>query len=298
MGILTAMISCQKDDDSELIEMEDRVFNAYLENNNITTEPTESGLYFIQETEGTGLSPLKDNWVLMKYDLYLINGEQLIYSSDKEKAIEYNIFDERVIYGPSKIQVGNNLEALDEGLSMMKEGGKASLLFKSDLGYGRQGAGAIGPYEPLRIDIELIKVIDNPIEYENEKLAEYLETNNFSNADTLESGLIYIEMLEGEGDSAMVNSNITINVQGFLLDGRMFLDENVFRFQLGQYGYAVTEGLSEGVSYMKEMGRSKLIVPYYLGYGEIGKSYFEGKAKVPIPPYSTLIYDVELLNAK
>lgn len=299
MGIMAVILSCQKDDDSELIAMEDRIFNAYLENNNITVEPTESGLYFIQETEGSGLSPQEGNWVLIKSDLYLIDGEQLIYTSDKEKAIEYNIFDERRIYGPSKTQVGNNIEALDEGLSMMKEGGKATLLFKSDLGYGKGIRSGIGPYEPIRMDLELIKVIENPIEYENEKLADYLESNNFSNVDTMESGLIYIEMLEGEGDSAMANANVTVNVEGFLLDGRMFLDEEVFRFPLGQYSdYAVTEGLSEGVSYMKEMGKSKLIVPYYLGYGENEKTYFDGKAKVPIPPYSTLVYDVELLNAK
>jgi FKBP-type peptidyl-prolyl cis-trans isomerase len=298
MALMGAFLSCQEDDDSELIALEDRVFNAYLENNDIAVEPTESGLYYVPLEEGDGLSPLKDNWVLINYDLYLLDGEQLVFTTDKEKAIEYNIHDQRVVYGPSKIQIGNNLQGLDEGLKLMNEGGEAQLLFKSDLGYGRQGAGVIGSYKSLIVEIELLKVIENPIEYENERAQNYLTENSFSEFDSTASGLVYIEMVEGTGDSAQTNSNVTINVKGYLVDGRKFLDEDVFRFQLGQYDYAVTEGLSEGVSYMKEGGKSKLVVPYYLGYGEGGKSYFEGKAKVPIPPYSTLIYDVELLNAR
>ncbi|MFW5645135.1 MAG: FKBP-type peptidyl-prolyl cis-trans isomerase, partial [Bacteroidota bacterium] len=152
---MTGIISCQKEDDSELIALEERILNAYLENNNISVEPTESGLYFIQETEGTGATPAMDDWVLINYDLYLIHGEQLIYTSEKEKAIEYGIYDSNLIYGPSKNPMGRNIKALDEGLTMMKEGGKATLLFKSDLGFGKQRTGLINPYEPLKIVVEL-----------------------------------------------------------------------------------------------------------------------------------------------
>ncbi len=298
LGIMTLLFSCSKEDDSDMIALEERIFNAYLENNNITTEPTESGLYFLSDEEGTGLSPLTGNWVVIKYDLYLIDGNNLIFTTDKDKAIKNNIHDSRVIYGTSKIQIGENLQGLDEGLLMMKEGGKASLLFRSDLGYGKEGAAVIGPYKSLRINIELIEVITDPIQHEKEKMNEYFMDNNLSFSDTIESGLIYFQMEEGTGDSARMDYDVSVNVKGYFLDGRVFLDEKVFMFKVGNYNYVVTEGLSEGVSYMKEGGKAKLVVPYNLGYGVNGKSYYDGKAKVPIPPYTTLVYDVELLSVR
>ncbi len=298
IGVLSVLSSCKKDDDSDKIALENRLFEAYLENNNITAEPKESGLYYIENEAGTGLTPLTGDWVLIKYDLILINNDRLIYTSDREKAIDYNLYDERLIYGRSKLQVGSNLEGLDEGLQLMKEGGKSTLLFKSDLGYGKQGSGVIGPYNSLRIDVELIEVIEDPIAYENERIENYLVENNYAELDSMENGMYYIEIEEGTGDSVQNNAFVTVNVEGFLIDGRRFLDEDVFRFQIGIFDLAVTEGLNEGVKLMKELGKSRFIVPYYLGYGSNGKSYYEGKAKVPIPPYSTLIYDVELLNAK
>lgn len=298
LTIAAVLLSCSKNDDSEQIALENRVFEAYLQNNNITVEPRESGLYYVEETEGSGLSPKEGDWVLIKYDLYLINGETLIYTSNRDKASDFGIYDERLIYGSSKIEVGGNLEGLDEGLMLMKEGGVATLLFKSDLGYGAQSAGLISPYSPLKIDLELIKVIENPIAYEDELIANYLEQNNFTDVKPTSSGLYFINIEEGVGDSAQNDFFVTINVDGFLIDGRRFLDEEVYRFRLGSYDYALTEGLSEGVGYMKEQGKAKLIVPFNIGYGSSGKSYYEGKAKVPIPPYTTLIYDVELLNAK
>jgi FKBP-type peptidyl-prolyl cis-trans isomerase len=296
--LVFALISCKKEDDSEQIDFEKRIFQAYLENNNISAEPTESGLYYIEETPGDGATPKNGDWVLINYDLYLIDGEQIIYTSDRTRSIEYNIYDSRLIYGISKLQIGTNIAGFDEGLYKMKEGGKSRLLFMSDLGYGKQGAGLITSYSSLLIEVELLKVIPDPAAYEKEMIAEYLESNNFMDIDTTKSGLYYIPVEEGSGDSARMNAYVTVNIDGYLLDGRKFLEEDIYRFQLGSFDYSLTAGLVEGISYMKETGKARLIVPYYLGYGVQGKSYFEGKAKVPIPPYSTLIYDVELINAK
>jgi len=296
---LIALISgCNNDDFSDLIEREERIFDTYLEKYDITTEPDEQGLYFIEEVAGTGL-PVQDGfWTLVNYDLTVLDGENLIYSSDRETAVDNNIYDDRVIYGNSKLRIGNNIVGFDEGLKKMREGGKATLLFKSDLGYGGQSTGLIGAYQSLRIDVELVKVITDPVAWERKQIETYLDANFTEDIDTTQTGLYYIEIEEGTGDTSRNNLFVSINVDGFLIDGRKFMEEEAFRFQLGAYDYAITPGLNEGVSYMREGGKAKFIVPYYLAYGTVGKSYYEGKAKVPIPPYSTLVYDVELLTAK
>ncbi|MCK4920348.1 MAG: hypothetical protein KAS71_04830, partial [Bacteroidales bacterium] len=63
--LLAIFSSCEKDDFSEQINIENRLFENYLLANNITTEPTASGLYYIEEEEGTGATPIYDNWVIL-----------------------------------------------------------------------------------------------------------------------------------------------------------------------------------------------------------------------------------------
>ena len=120
-GIFSGFVSCKKDDDSEQKALEKRIFDAYIENNDITVSPTASGLYYLEEVAGTGIHPDSGDWVLIDYDLYLIDGENLIFSSNKDKAVEYSLYDERILYGGSKFHLGTNLQGFDEGLLMMKE---------------------------------------------------------------------------------------------------------------------------------------------------------------------------------
>lgn len=294
-GIILIIPACSKQADMELVELEDRIFENYLVANNISVEPTESGLYFIEETEGTGISPVTGDYVLINYSLYTIVDDALIYSTVKTTSERAGLYDSRILYGPNKFQVGQNLVGLDEGLTLMKEGGKAGLLFKSELGYGGAIKEPIDPYSSLYIEVELIEVIKDPAKSEYEKTIEYLTGFDIAaKADTTDTGIFYFGYEDGEGDSIKFGDYVTMAITGKLLDGRVFYQNDNYQVTVGSYEYDLTDGLNIGLTYMKQGGHSMIVVLYNKGFGEIGRNFYNYYVKTPIPPYSTLIYDVTI----
>jgi peptidylprolyl isomerase len=109
---------------------------------------------------------------------------------------------------------------------------------------------------------------------------------------TTESGLTYIITKQGDGAQAKAGDTVSVHYTGVLSDGTIF-DSSVERgepieFSLGQG--MVIKGWDEGIAKMQVGGRSVLVIPPDLGYGAGGVG--------PIPPDATLIFIVELMDAK
>lgn len=106
---------------------------------------------------------------------------------------------------------------------------------------------------------------------------------------TLPSGLQYQVLSEGNGKTPKATDQVKCHYEGMLIDGKMF-DSSVQRgepatFPLNQ----VIAGWTEGLQLMKEGAKYRFFIPYTLGYGERG-------AGANIPPFATLIFDVELIE--
>lgn len=112
---------------------------------------------------------------------------------------------------------------------------------------------------------------------------------------TTDSGLQYLDVVEGSGDTAAAGSYVQVHYTGWLYEngeqGAKFdssRDRNdPFEFPLG--GGMVIRGWDEGVQGMKVGGQRTLIIPAELGYGARG-------AGGVIPSHATLKFDVELLG--
>lgn len=109
---------------------------------------------------------------------------------------------------------------------------------------------------------------------------------------TTDSGLVYEDLVLGQGDEAQAGDTVSVHYTGWLEDGTQF-DSSVdrgtpFEFNLG--AGAVIKGWDEGVAGMREGGKRRLVIPPELAYGEPGRG--------PIPPNATLIFEVELLEIK
>ena len=106
---------------------------------------------------------------------------------------------------------------------------------------------------------------------------------------TLPSGLQYQVLREGNGKQPKATDRVRCHYEGFLTDGTVF-DSSVQRGEPAVFGLQqVIAGWTEGLQLMKEGAKYRFFIPYKLGYGESG-------AGQTIPPYSTLIFDVELIN--
>ena len=132
----------------------------YLEDNNITTEPTESGLIFISKKKGTGKQAVAGKKVKVNYEGMFLDGKY--FDTSVEEAAKANgIYNPQRPYGPFDFDLGAGqvIKGWDEGIAMMKEGGKARLIIPSKIAYGaapRPGA----PFSTLIFDVELVEVID------------------------------------------------------------------------------------------------------------------------------------------
>ncbi len=291
------MASC--DDDSDILkEKEMRLLKQYIEANNIEVEPQSSGLYFISEGGGTGTHPEASDWTTIRYTAKLINN-RIFDSTDEDIARTNGLFSSSVLYGDRRIELSTlGLAGVRDGLKLMKEGEKATLIIPSHLAYGRHGTNLIPPYSTLIYDIELVRVIKDPVIYEkqmiDEYLAQYTDSTHLS-VETKEFDIFefyYIELEAGSGEDYPDEAkSVDIYYTGRLTDGRIFdtkTSGTPFNFVLGEASTIV--GFEEAVKLMKTGGKSRVLIPSSLAYGILGQSN--------IPGYTPLVFDLELLEIR
>lgn len=129
----------------------------FMTDNKLKSEPTASGLYYIETKKGSGPTPPKGSLVKVNYTGRLLDGT-VFDTSDKEIAKKANIFDERRPYEPIEFVVGEGgvIPGWDEGILLMNKGAKGKFIIPFNLAYGPQGGGPIPPYSPLEFDVELV----------------------------------------------------------------------------------------------------------------------------------------------
>jgi FKBP-type peptidyl-prolyl cis-trans isomerase len=106
---------------------------------------------------------------------------------------------------------------------------------------------------------------------------------------TTTSGLQYKVIKQGAGKQPTLNDRVTVHYTGQLVDGSVF-DSSVKRGQPATFSVnGVVRGWTEALQLMKEGDKWMLYIPYELGYGERGNG-------PQLPPYSTLIFELELIK--
>ena len=233
---------------------------------------TASGLEYIEIEVGEGAAPQPGENVAVHYSGTLEDGTVFDSSYTRDAPIVFPLGKGRVIRG------------WDEGIALMRVGGKATLIIPPALAYGAQGAGGVIPPDAtLTFDVELVGI-------EPGAPAAPLPVAN-SDFRTTASGLRYHIISRGAGPLPRKGRQVLVHYSGWLLDGTRFDSSRErgqpFQFILGQG--QVIPGWDEGIALLRVGSTAQLRIPPQLAYGAQG-------AGGVIPPNAELIFEVELLG--
>jgi len=307
--LIIAVTGCLKNDWEEKEQHENDLIKNYIASNGITEEQkTEGGIYYVEEIAGTGLSPVLDDYVIINYTGRFLEGNSIHETSYDSLKDEWDYADTYInyVYGPLKFKYGYSIPGVNEGLGMMKEGGKARLVIPSDK--------AFYDFNPMVYDIELLKVINDPVEYEDSVLKTYLEVKGFDTLTTAYKGIYFKETLTPDpADQRTVQTGDTVlfRFTGKLIDGFAdeIKDDRVFDSSVGDdepiiklyYGpqlkvitgvmIAIPEGLKTALDSMRVGTHATAVLPYSQAFKDAGLiSLLYGYTIVP--KYQSVIYDI------
>lgn len=232
---------------------------------------TASGLQYVEIQAGTGPMPQPGDMVSVHYTGTLEDGTE---------------FDSSIGRDPFRFTLGQGqvIPGWDEGIALMHEGGKATLIIPSELGYGAAGAGPIPPDATLIFEVELVDVQPTPKP----------TTIDAADYTTTDSGLKYYIFEEGDGDAPKTGDMLTVDFSLWLEDGT-FLDSTIDRgmpytFVMGSD--SSLPGLDEGLALLKEGGRAQLTLPPQLADGSGATYIFEiTLLEAAEPPTPTAVAD-------
>ncbi len=258
----------------------------------------ESGLqYKIIEQNVDGQIPNIGDVLELNYSYETTDGRVLFDSHDSDRKYMKTL--------ETPAHTGGSIE---NGLAMLHEGDSALfkiraenfLLFSEKYGHLPEG---IKSLDPIVIKVRLVNIMDDSEidrymssryhksgDQESEILESYLKNTNVT-VEPTPSGLYYVEKAPGEGKTIVKGDIVTLNYTLTMVDGSLVettLGGEPMVFRAGDGGYIA--GWNEAISMMRKGSSATVIVPSELGYGAEGKGN--------ILPYTTLIFDIEILNVQ
>lgn len=282
---------------------------AYLSKNELTPEKTRSGLLFKIEKTGDGNAVRPGQFVKVHYTGKLLNGRVFDATRDAEN-------DEPFVFQTGFRQV---VAGLEEGIELLKPGGKATFYLPAKLAYGNTPVGSVIPAgAALIFEVELLEIM-TPAAYEEwSKEQEAREREAFQKkeiaqfeadqksldsyqkekklaATKLSSGLRFLISKAGKGPKPVAGQTISVEYEGFLLNDNRFDASEMatpFEFKIGEE--AVIAGWDEGLLQFAAGAEGWLLIPSKLAYGPM--SIEEGETN--IPANSPLVFRVKIIEIR
>lgn len=282
---------------------------AFLSKNELTPDKTRSGLLFKIEKTGEGNAIRPGQFVKVHYTGRLLDGRVFDATRDAEN-------DEPFVFQTGFRQV---VAGLEEGIGLLKPGGKATFYLPAKLAYGNTAVGSTIPAGAALIyEVELLEVMTSAAYDEWSKEQEIREREAFQKKEKLQfeadqklldnyqkdkklaaaklpSGLRFLISKPGKGPKPVVGQTISVEYEGFLLNGSRFDTSETatpFEFKIGHE--EVIAGWDEGLLQFNAGAEGWLLIPSKLAYGPM--SIEEGETN--IPANSPLIFRVRIVEIR
>jgi FKBP-type peptidyl-prolyl cis-trans isomerase len=306
---------CVNNDWAEKEQKEKDLIAAYMKENGITEEQkTENGIYYIEKKAGTGLSPKEDNFVVINYTGRYIENNRIhetSYDSLKsqwDNAETYEYF----VYGPLKFEYGFSIAGINEGLALMKEGGKAELLLPSDK--------AFYDFNPMVYEIELLKVITDAPHEDSLVMVQYLTQIGWDTTNYYDETGVYVEEthVADPNDTHYFQSGDTLyfKYEGKLLDGygSTVKDERVFdsnmgndktvkyvhgqqSYEKGSFMLGFPQALRSSLDTLRLGCTATFVLPWGKAFGDKGLINSQ-YGYIIVPKYQTVVYNIEAVDLR
>ena len=259
---------------------------------------TEDSLIIVNINKGNGKYAKAGNIMKVYFTFQTLDGDTLL---DFTTGRPYEL-----VFGDMALGQG-----FYNALGLVAKGGAAEFIIPSSLAFGSEGfQDAILPYTPFKLNLEVVDIMTSD-EYETEqkvikeqeeadnakrlqeepqRINQYIKDNNIVEKPQV-SGLYYVEVLAGEGDSVQVGDLVAVHYTIYNLENEQIESS----YDYGQplpfvYGdNQMIPGIEEAVGYMKVGGKSKIIVPSRLGFGNV-------KIDDNLPANTPLVIDLELVE--
>ncbi len=310
LGVCIMVFSgCQNDDGgdsvNEQLMIDQGLIETFLANNNLTAEKTNAGFYKIPIISNPGGETIEAGEIVsIYYNISIMNGAEL----HRLQAPEL----------PLQVQFGRGLVAplsIEWALTEMRTGEKYEFFMPSGFSFSNYSFENLIPVNAiLRMEIEIVGLDteESQRELERQRILTYMDEQGLTGSVEKTSGLFYVQASPGEGEKPFSLQSITVHYTGTFLNGTKFdssVDRNQpFTFRLGQGN--VIAGWDEGFQDLLKLEKGTLLIPSHLAYGanfhvipaEITEDLVtQGlipNHSIGIPPFSTLVFDVEVLDIR
>jgi FKBP-type peptidyl-prolyl cis-trans isomerase len=294
---LLFLFGCLKNDDEKLQNEEQAQLNTYIKNKYPSVIPTADGLYYIQTKLGNGVTPTDTDFVLINTSWYLIDETTLVRTNDTVLAKSKSIIPFVSYKGPMKLFLPYiGVRGLEEGITLMKEGGKAKLIVPSKLAYDGNDFFDIPRYSTLIIYVELVRVIKDPIADDKHFINQYLDSLQLKESD-ISDGIFMKVDKEGTGDSIAPYDTVSFKFTDKALDTIFSIGSLKFlNFKFVIDKDSIFRGLRNAIIKLKKGSEARVILPYNMVAGPGG--YIRYPWIVDIPAYTSLYYHLVITDVK
>ena len=259
---------------------------------------TEDSLIIIDINNGKGKFAKAGNIMKVYFTFQTLEGDTLLsFTSGKPYEL---------VFGDMALGQG-----FYEGLGLVAKGGNGEFVIPSSLAFGSEGFyDAILPYTPFKLDLEVIDIMTSDeyeaeqkviaenakadatkrLQGESQKIAKYIKDNNIT-VQPQSSGLYYIETQTGSGDPVKYGDLVYVHYTIYNIDGKLIESSYDYNMPLPfVYGdNQMIAGIEEAVGYMKVGGKSRIVVPSRLGFGDI-------EIDDNLPANTALVIDLEFVD--
>ena len=312
--LVTMLLGCQSDDadvadpNRALFEEQQETIAEFLQEQNIATQQTATGIHYRVLTENEdGIDPSPGNVAKLYYRMEQLDGTLIaeLDSASGQDPVTYTF-----LYNSSNQFHLTVPVWLDGMVDLMRAGEEYEFFLPSALAYLDFTLPNVLPANAIvraRIFLDEVLTAAEQRLVEDHKIKDYLAAASLAGADSLASGVHYVETQAGDTSVRVApTSEVAVNYTGTLLDGTVF-DEGRLEFKANNPDYL--PGFLAGVQQMSLAEKGTILIPSHAAYGQgvvaLPQSFVQDlellRENSPfnnIPPYAILRFDVEIVEVK